>query len=104
MKCLLLYYWNTLVDVSDDSSGDDNNDENDDNTSEIVAEREKSASKETTPDQDAQVSEANTLTPTNYKNAVLEDQQEVSRRNKDCQNKKNLQNPKRNQMRNFWKK
>ena len=61
---MLLYYWNTLVDVSDDSSEDD------DNTSEIVAEREKSASKETTPDQDAQVSEANALTPTNQKRSI----------------------------------
>ena len=82
---------NTLVeDVRDDSSEDD--DEDDDNASEMVSEIGKSAHHQ-------------------IKNTILEDQQEVKRRNKDCQNKKNLksawknlQNPKRNQTKNFWKK
>ena len=101
---------NTLVeDVRDDSSEKDD-DEDDDNASEMVSEIGKSASKETTRDKDTQDSEAIGLTPSNKKHNIR-GSQEVTRRNKDCQNKKNLksawknlQNPKRNQTKNFWKK
>ena len=80
---------NTLAeDVRDDSIEEDD-DEDDDNASEMVSEIGKPASKETTRDKDTQDSEASGLTPSNKK-TILEDQQEVTRRNKDCQNKKNL--------------
>ena len=94
---------NTSVeDVRDDSSEEDDNEDNYDNASEMV-----SASKETTRDKDTQDSEASGLTPSNKKHNI----RESATRNKDYQNKKNLksawknlQNPKRNQTKNFWKK
>ncbi len=65
---LCCYYLNTIAEDVQDDSSEDGDDEDDDNAKELVSEIEKSASKETTPDKDAQDSEANGLTPNKKRN------------------------------------
>ncbi len=57
MSCC--YCLNTIAEDVHDDSSEDGDDEDDDNAKELVSEIEKSASKETTPDKDAQDSGAN---------------------------------------------
>ena len=107
MSCC--YYLNTIAEDVHDDSSEDGDDEDDDNAKELVPEIEKSASKETTPVKDAQDSEAYGLTPNkkrNIRGSTRSDKkkQRLSSKKNLKSVWKNLQNPKRNQMKNFWKK
>ena len=102
---------NTLVENVCDDSSEEDDDEDDDNSSEMVSEIGKSASKETTRDKDTQDSEASGLTPSNKIHKIRRSarsgkkKQRLSKQFTNLKSAwKNLQNPKKNQTKNFWKK